>query len=244
VAAEKIFLAGASGVIGTRLSRLLSDAGYEVYGTTRVAAKARMLEEAGATPVIVDVFDADALTSRVREIRPAIVIHQLTDLPRVLDHLLMANAIAGNARIRRIGTHNLVAAGIAAGASRMIAQSIAWAYAPEPAPHTEASALDISAEGARATTIGGVVALESRVMESPPLDGIVLRYGRLYGPGTGVDAAPDAPAVHADAAAHAALLAVQRARTGIFNVAEDSDLVSTEKARRELGWSPAFRIAH
>jgi nucleoside-diphosphate-sugar epimerase len=239
----RIFVAGASGVVGIRLTRLLSDAGYDVYGTTRSAAKARMLEEAGATPAIVDVFDAAALTSQMRVIHPAIVIHQLTDLPLALDPSRMAEAVANNARIRREGTRNLVSAAVAAGAARIIAQSIAWAYATGPQPYSEESPLDTNAAGARATTVGGVVALETQVLEAPSLDGIVLRYGRFYGLGTGVDSPPDAPSVHVDAAAHAALLAVEHTRAGIFNIADDGDVISTQKARRELGWNPAFRIA-
>lgn len=239
---SRIFLAGASGVIGIRVTRLLSDAGYAVYGTTRFAARAGMLEGAGATPVIVNVFDAAALTSRMLAIRPAIVIHQLTDLPPALNPARMAESIVCNARIRSEGTRNLVAAAVAAGATRMIAQSIAWAYASGTHPHAEEDALDTSAKGARGTTIGGVIALETQVLESPSLEGIVLRYGRLYGPGTGA-ASPEVPTVHVDAAAHAALLAVQRTHQGIYNIADDNDVVSTKIARRELGWSPSFRIA-
>ena len=202
-----------------------------------------MLEEAGAIPVVIDVFDAPSLTSRMLAIRPASVIHQLTDLPPALDPSRMAEAIAGNARIRREGTRNLVAAAVAAGATRIIAQSIAWAYAPGPQPHTEESVLDTMAEGARAITVGGVIALEMQVMGSS-LEGIVLRYGRFYGLGTGVDSPPEPPAVHVDAAAHAALLAIERTHSGIFNIADDNDVVCTKKARRELGWNPAYRFSH
>jgi nucleoside-diphosphate-sugar epimerase len=238
---RRVFLAGASGVVGIRLVPMLRDAGYEVFGTTRVASKGDALRHAGATPVIVDVFDASALAEQLASIRPSIVIHQLTDLPRALDPARMAEAIAANARLRREGTRHLIDAALAAGADRVIAQSIAWAYAPLPRPATEDDPLDIDATGARAITIGGVIALERAVTQSAPLDGVVLRYGRFYGRDTGVDVAPDAPAVHVDAAAHAALLAVQHARAGIFNIAEDSPVVSSGRARRELQWDPAFR---
>lgn len=233
-----VFLAGASGVVGIRAARLLHDAGYAVYGTTRSASRSDLLRRAGAIPVVVDVFDRDALTSEMMSIRPSLVMHQLTDLSRGFD----LDAITANARIRSEGTRNLIAAARASGAERLIAQSIAWVYADGPLPHTELDRLDVDAEGARAISIGGVVALEEQVLKSPSLEGVVLRYGRFYGPGTGVDGAPNAPAVHVDAAAHAALLAVQHAVSGIFNIADDNSVVSTEKARSLLGWSPSFRV--
>lgn len=236
-----VFVAGATGVIGIRLVRLLRDAGYHVFGTTRYAAKSEALEAAGATPVIVDVYDADALLAQTMSIRPVIVVHQLTDLPRALDPSRMAGAIVANAHLRRVGTRNLVAAACAAGAQRVIAQSIAWMYTPGTLPHAESDPLDAQADGARGVSVGGVIALEQLVMGSPPLQGTVLRYGRLYGGDTGADRA-DAPAVHVDAAAHAALLAVARPLAGVFNIADDNDIVATDKARRELGWRPDFRL--
>lgn len=237
----RVFLAGATGVIGIRLVSLLRDAGYDVFGTTRFAAKAQTLVRAGATPVIVDVFDAPAVEAHMIAIGPAIVVHQLTDLHRTSEPGFSQAAIEANALIRREGTKNLVAAARAAGAARMIAQSIAWVYEAATLPHAESDPLDRHASGLRAITIAGVVELERLVMNSPPIEGTVLRYGRLYGPGTGVEATPESPAVHVDAAAYAALLAVGRARSGIFNVAELDDVVDSQRARRELGWSPSFR---
>ena len=95
----------------------------------------------------------------------------------------MQEATSRNARIRDEGTRNLVRAAIAAGARRLIAQSIAWAYAPGPEPHRETDPLDTGAEGMRGISVRGVAALENRTLNSPPLEGLVLRYGRLYGPG-------------------------------------------------------------
>jgi nucleoside-diphosphate-sugar epimerase len=238
----RVFLAGATGVIGIRAVRLLRDAGYEVFGTTRTTSKSEALCLAGAMPVVVDVFDADALHARMMSIRPSIVMHQLTDLPRAIEPARLTEVVTANARVRSEGTRNLVAAARACGATRFIAQSIAWAYAPGPTPHSERDPLDIEAQGARAITIAGVIALETQAMEAPPLEGVVLRYGRLYGPGTGVHGRADDPAVHVDAAAHAALLAIERVESGIFNIAEECALVSTESARRELGWSSSFRL--
>lgn len=241
--ARRVFLAGATGAIGRPLARLLVEAGYEVFGTTRSREKAAALAAQSVVPVVVDVFDAPALARELLAIRPATVIHQLTDLPPGLDPSRLAEALPRNARIRSEGTRNLVAATLAAGARRLVAQSIAWAYASGPRPYAEDAPLDVGAEGARGVTVRGVAALERLTLESPPLEGFVLRYGQLYGPGTGRDApAGDAP-LHVDAAAHAARLAVECAALGAFNVAEDSGFVSIARARRALDWDPAFRLA-
>lgn len=239
---RKVFLAGAGGAIGRRLVPLLLDGKYEVHGTTRSQAKADDLRALGVTPVVVDVFDAPTLSRAMAAVRAEIVIHQLTDLPRGLDPSRKTEAIARNARIRSEGTRNLVGAAIAAGARRLIAQSIAWAYAPGPEPHSEGDLLDIHAAGTRAVSVGGVAALERWVMESPPLEGIVLRYGQIYGPGTGNDVPTGSAPLHVDAAARAAFLAIESAHPGIFNIAEDNPTVSTGRARRELGWDPSFRV--
>lgn len=238
----KVFLAGAAGVIGRRLTPLLLQAGHEVYGTTRSAERAETLKAAGAHPVVVDVYDAAALARVVATIRPEIVIHQLTDIPRDLPPERAAESSARNARVRREGTPNLVAAALAAGTRRMIAQSIAWMYAPGPEPHQESDPLDTRAEGTRGVSVGGVVALESAILNASALEGIVLRYGQFYGPGTGADTPKGSAPVHVDAAASAALLAIDRAKPGIYNVAEASPYLATEKARRELDWDPAFRL--
>jgi nucleoside-diphosphate-sugar epimerase len=240
--ATRVFLAGATGVVGRRLVPLLNEAGYAVFGTTRREAKVSALKEAGVTPVVLNVFDAAATSAALLDIRPEIVIHQLTDLPPALDPAHMEEAIGRNARIRSEGTRNLVNAAIASGARRFIAQSIAWVYAPGPEPHHEGDPLDIHAEGTRAITIAGVAALEEHTLNSPPLEGVVLRYGRLYGPGTGVDGPGNDVPVHVDAAAVAALLAIDKALSGTFNIAEPNRYLSTDNARTELGWDATFRL--
>lgn len=237
----RIFLAGATGAIGIPLTRLLVRAGHQVTGTTRSSSKADGLHRLGAEPVIVDVFDREALIAAVTAARPAIVIHQLTDLPPALDPARMAEALPRNARIRREGTANLIEAALAAGAGRIIAQSIAWAYAPGPLPHGEADPLNRGAEGPGAVSVQGVIALEEAVLGAP-IDGIVLRYGRLYGPGTGTDTPPHPASVHVDAAAQAALLAIGRGTRGAYNIAEESSELSTAKASEDLGWRADFRL--
>src|SRR5574342_647421 len=153
---EKIFLAGAAGAIGKRLVPLLIDAGYSVSGTTRSQDKAGALRAAGVTPVVVDVFDRPGLLNAVRKARPAVVIHQLTDLPKTLAGPLDEEVLKANVRVREEGTRNLVDAAIAAGARRLISQSLAWVYAPGPQPHKEEDPLDRGAEGPMAISVAGV----------------------------------------------------------------------------------------
>ena len=142
--------------------------------------------------------------------------------------------------LRIEGTRNLMAAAQAAGVRRVVAQSIAFIYAPGPKPHREGDPLDESE--AQRMTVSGVVALEDSVLKTPGIDGVVLRYGRLYGPGTWFAAASGTGPLSTDAAAHAALLAVSRGAPGIYNIAEDDGALSIEKARRELGFDPGFRM--
>ena len=239
---SRIFLAGGAGAIGRRLTPLLCAAGHSVSGTTRSPDKADLLRSLGAEPIVVDVFDAQALVEAVLRAGPEVVIHQLTDLSLLHDPGKRAQALASNASIRDQGTRNLVAAALEAGARRLIAQSIAWAYAPGAKPCREEDPLDVGAGGERGASARGVASLERQVLDAPLIAGVVLRYGRLYGPGSGVEAPPPAPAVHVDAAAYAALRAVEHGAPGAFNIADESDEVSTEKAVAELGWRADFRI--
>lgn len=239
---HRIFLAGAAGAIGRRLVPLLVREGHTIFGTTRAQARAAAIEADGARPVVVDVFDADALLRAVCEAAPSVVIHQLTDLAAGFDADPEA-ARRANARLRREGTGNLVRAAVAAGATRLIAQSIAWAYAPGATPFTEEHPLDTDAAGTRGTTIaGGVVPLEAAVLGTPRLAGIVLRYGQLYGPGTWTGTPQGPSPLHVDAAAHAAFLAVERGAPGLYNIADAGGEVCIRKAMVALGWSPAFRL--
>jgi nucleoside-diphosphate-sugar epimerase len=236
----KIFCAGATGAIGRRQTPLLLAAGHTVTGMTRTPEGARLLEAAGVAAVVVDVFDADALKRVVTEARPDIVIHQLTDLPRVLDEAQLAASYPRNARIRSEGTRNLIAAAKAASARRFIVQSIAFGYAPGPEPHAETDPLNL-ADGPRLVTVRGAADMEEQVLTSG-MEAIVLRYGLLYGPGTWSEGPARKPALHVDAAAQAALLAVTRGRPGVYNIADEDGVVSIDKARRQLGFDPAFRL--
>lgn len=238
----RIFLAGASGAIGRRLVPLLLRAGHAVTGTTRSAENAKLLEGAGVTPAVLDVFDAPAIADAVRRARPEVVIHQLTDLPREFDQAQIAASYSKNARIRTEGTRNLVAAAQAASVRRFIVQSIAFAYAEGGEPHPETDPLNL-ADPARAVTVKGAADMEQQVLGCPGIGPIVLRYGLLYGPGTWTDTPSRRPGLHVDAAAHAALLAVARGDPGIYNIADEDGAVSIGKARAQLGFDPGFRLA-
>ncbi len=237
----RVLVAGASGIIGQRLVRLLAAAGHVVTGTTRSPERAAAIRAAGATPIMVNAFDAQQLGDALDAARPVVVVHQLTDLPDRLDPTSVADTLARNARVRTEGTRNLVAAAVRAGTRRLVAQSIAWAYAPGPEPHREDDALDTDAEGIRRVTIQGVVELERLVTSVPRLEGVVLRYGQLYGPGTWNTAPAGNAPVHVNAAARAAALAVARGEPGAYNIVEDGGAASNAKARARLGWEPGLR---
>lgn len=235
-----IFLAGASGAIGRQLVPLLLGAGYRVFGTTRSIDRARALEAAGAEPVVLDVFDAPAVEAAFSRASPDILIHMLTDLPRDLDPAAMVEGKIRNARIWSEGTRNLMEAARKSGTRRAIAQSLAWFYASGPEPHREEDALGTD-NRELSVVLEAVLALEQAVLATPPVEGIVLRYGLLYGPGTSSEQAQAPYSLHVQAAAQATLLAIEKGRRGVYNVVDDNALVATEKARQELGWSPAFR---
>ncbi len=191
----RIFLAGASGVIGVQLVPLLRDAGHEVVGMTRSPEKAARLRELGAEPVVCDVYDAPALTRAVTTARPEMVMHQLTDLPDTSDQI---PAFAErNGRIRTEGTRNLIGAAQAAGATRFLAQSIAW----RP-PGSEES----------------VAEHERLVLD---IGGVVLEYGVFYGPGTyGGETVPDHPRIRVEEAARRTVELLD-APPGVIVVAEE-----------------------
>jgi len=191
----RVFLAGASGVIGVRLLPLLVGQGHVVAAMTRTPGKAEQLRQLGGEPVVCDVFDAERLTEAVTRFRPDAVMHQLTDLPDRLGEL--EEHAARNDRIRSEGTRNLIAAARAAAADRFVAQSIAWR---SPGPR------------------GAVVDQhERRVLE---IGGVVARYGRLYGPGTYYeDTLPPQPRVQIDEAVRATPPLLE-APSGIVTIVE------------------------
>lgn len=229
----RVFLAGATGAIGRRLVPLLKAAGATVIGTTRSIEKTPALRRAGVEPVVLDAFDADAVQRAVQEARPDFVIHQLTDLPAAFDAGAMEEARPRNARLRAVATPILMQAARAAGVRRAVVQSICFAYAGGTPPHREADPV----------AAAGVVEMEAAALNTPPVEGVVLRYGRLWGPGTWAASATGLAApLHVDAAAHAAWLALTRGEPGIYNIAQDDGAVDTSKAAMQLGFDPSFRL--
>jgi nucleoside-diphosphate-sugar epimerase len=191
----RVFLAGASGVIGRRLVPLLVADGHEVAGMTRSPGNAGPLRELGAEPVVVDVYDAEALRDAVVAFDADLVMHQLTDLPDEASRI--PEMAAPNSRIRLEGTRNLLAAAEAAGASRFLAQSIAWELPP--------------GRGA------AIAEFESMVLDA---EGVVLRYGQFHGPGTYHEDEPPAhPRLHVDEAARRTVELLD-APSGVVTVAE------------------------
>ena len=233
----RIFLAGASGAIGRPLTAMLVAAGHEVTGTTLSAEGAATITAAGARAVIVDVFDAADLHVAVVASRPEVVIHQVTSLTLKPGEELSDEQLARNAEVREVGTSNLIEAAVAAGAQRVVAQSIAWLYLPGPEPHIETESIVPADPRTTDRTRRGVIELERLVTTDPRLEGVVLRYGRLYGPGTWAATPPEPPTVHVDAAARAAALAVDHGEPGVYNIVDDGP-VSNARARRLLGWLP------
>lgn len=184
-------------MIGVRLVPLLVQAGHVVAGMTRSAARVPMLTALGAEPVVCDVYDAHALTRAVAAFSPDILLHQLTDLPD--DSRLIREHAGANARIRREGTQNLIAAARAAGATHLLAQSVAW---------------DLPGDAGAATAD-----LERAVLA---FGGVVLRYGQFYGEGTyHADARPDPPRIQIDEAARRTLELLHHP-SGILIVADDN----------------------
>jgi nucleoside-diphosphate-sugar epimerase len=188
----RVFVAGASGVIGVRLVPLLVAAGHVVAGMSRSPQKTETLRALGAEPVVCDAFEAEALRAVVVGFRPEAVVDELTDLPDT-----PAAINDRNARMRRLGTRNLLAAARAAGASRFIAQSVAWQLPGDAG--------------------AAVSELERLVLAA---GGVVLRYGRLYGPGTYYESeTPAPPRVHVDEAARRTVVALDAA-SGIVEVSD------------------------
>ena len=191
----RIFVAGATGVIGVRLVPLLVQAGHEVAGLTRSVEKTETLLAQGAEPVVCDVFDAEPLRDGVVSFQPEVVIHELTALPDDPQRIPEMNA--ANARIRREGTRNLLAAAHAAQVGRFLAQSVAW-----PLPGDSGKA---------------VAYLEQTVLAA---GGVVLRYGQFYGPGTYYESDPPTlPRIHIDEAARRTVDALD-APSGIIEIVE------------------------
>jgi nucleoside-diphosphate-sugar epimerase len=238
----RIFVAGATGAVGRPLIGALISAGHSVTGLTRTAAKADPIRRTGAEPVVADGLDAEAVREAVASAKPDVVIREMTDLRDATDLRHFDRAFANSNALRTRGTDNLLAAAREAGVKRFIAQSFCgWAFARAGGSvKTEADELDPNPPEELRRTLEAIRYLEATVTGSSSPEGIVLRYGAFYGPGTGVfdrsmldqirhrrvpligDGAGWWSFVHVDDAAAATVRAVERGKAGnIYNIVDD-----------------------
>ena len=235
----KVFVAGASGAIGRRLVPRLVEAGHEVTGMTRREQSAERIRSSGASAVVCDAFDGPALRRALAEATPEVVVHQLTALPEDFD--IRKIDYGPTNRLRTEGTRNLIEASTAAGVRRMVAQSISFLIAPEgDAVQGEDARVFTDAPAPFDSGVRAALDMEGQVTGTPGLEGLVLRYGFFYGPGTyyarkGYIAEETRkrryPIVgrgtgvfsfcHVDDAASATVAAVERGAPGIYNVCDD-----------------------
>ena len=180
----RVFVAGATGVIGRPLVRQLREAGHDVVGTTRSPQRAETLRALGVKPMVLDVRDTDALRATVMEAEPDVVINQLTSLPDKINYRKPAETFGANNELR--GTVGPALAGIAAeaGTRRLITQSVCFFYAStgKRAHSEDDPLLELPPEAPMSRGITAAAALERSTLETPGLEGVVLRYGYLYGP--------------------------------------------------------------
>jgi nucleoside-diphosphate-sugar epimerase len=233
----RVFVAGGNGALGKPLLPLLVADRHAVVASTRKADAAPAIEESGARASVVDVFDAGALAEELARLRPEVIVHLVTDLSYPAGESLTDEQLARTAHVREIGTHNLVAGAVAVGTRRLVAASICWLYTSGTEPHDEDDSIE-PVDGAATPVRRGVISLERQILTDDRFDGVVLRFGRLYGPGTWAETADTPPTVHVDDAARALATAVERGMPGAYNIAEDGGPVRIDKARRELGWEP------
>jgi nucleoside-diphosphate-sugar epimerase len=250
----RVFLAGATGVIGRRLLPMLLAEGHHVTGMTRTPEKLEALRAQGAEGILADALDEAAVRDAVKAARPDAVIHQLTSLPARIDPRKIERDFALNDRLRSEGTRHLVSAAQAAGAGRIVAQSIAFVY-DRGAPgtvHREPDPLLAHPAKSFARTLQAIKDLEATVLGA---EGVVLRYGYFYGPGSAISrrgsigqdiARRRMPIVgggagvwsfiHVDDAARATVAALTRGASGAYNVVDDEPAPVSE-------WLPALAEA-
>ncbi|ASC69909.1 NAD(P)-dependent oxidoreductase [Halomicronema hongdechloris C2206] len=248
----RVFVAGATGAIGRPLVAQLMQAGYDVFGMTRSQERAQAVGDQGATPIVLNIFEAEAVDQILKRLRPDVVIEELTSLPQTYTRQAMQAAAATDARTRQQGGRYLQNAAAAAGVRRYIIQSCGFWYAPGDGLASEETPLAFVGPPAIATGTRLYANLEQRVLAADTLEGIALRYGFFYGPGTWY--APDGNMaqqvrqqqfpivgdgagvwswIHVDDAAAATVAAVERGAPGIYTIVDD-----TPMALRD--WLPAY----
>ena len=249
-------MAGATGAIGRQLVPSLVADGHEVVGMAHSGGKLDAIRAMGAEAVVADALDSGAVEAAVAQVEPEVVVHEMTAIPARADPRRFAEEFEATNLLRRIGTHNLVAAAVAAGARRVVAQSIAQAYKPVGGwIKTEADPLYEGAPPVFRDIFDAIIELEATVLGADSIEGLVLRYGNFYGPGTRFAAdGPDAelvrqqrfpiagggPAywsfVHVHDAAAATVRAVQHGDPGIYNIVDDEPAPIAE-------WLPVYTRA-
>ena len=249
----RVFVAGATGAIGKQLVPRLVAAGHEVHGMTRSESKRAMLSELGAVPVVADALDPDQVAEAVARARPDVIVHQLTAIPEALDMRHPDRAFELTNRLRTEGTDHLLSAGQAVGVRRFVAQSNIAAYALTGATvKSEEDPFDPSPARPMRANVAAIRHLEEAVLGADWTEGVVLRYGWFYGPGTSMAPGQESyelvrkrkfPVVgdgggvwsfiHIADAADATVAAVERGGSGVYNVVDDDPAPVAE-------WLPAL----
>ncbi len=256
----KVFVAGATGALGKQLIPHLVANGHEVTGMTRSESKRDLIAGLGATPVVADALDPDAVGQAVSEAAPDAIVHQLTALSEEVGNIRnIDRTFAATNRLRREGTDHLLSAARAVGSRRFVAQSFGgWPYAREGGPvKTEEDALDPDPPKTIRETLAAIRYLEAAVVGAEPIEGIALRYGGFYGPGTSLGLDPVGEQVeavqrrrfpivgsgegmlsfiHIEDAAMATIAALESGRRGVYNVVDDEPAPARE-------WLPALAEA-
>ena len=263
----RVLVAGAAGALGRQLVPRLVEAGHEVAGLTRSPSKHDLLLDLGAEPLIADALDADAVADAVAHAEPDVIVHELTALSGSMDLRHFDRDFAITNRLRTEATDHLLAAGRAVGIRRFVAQSYAgWPFARRGGPvKTEEDPLDPAPVDAMRSTLDAIRYLEDAVTGASWTEGIVLRYGGFYGPGTSLgpdggehvemirgrkfpivgDGAGVWSFVHIEDAADATVAAVEHGRRGIYNVVDDEPAPVAEwlpAIARALGAKPPRRV--
>jgi nucleoside-diphosphate-sugar epimerase len=264
----KVFVAGATGALGKTLLPQLVAAGHEVVGMTRTDSKQDLVRSLGARPAVADALDPDAVARAVAEAEPEVIVHQLTALSASLDMRHIERDFAETNRLRTEGTDHLLAAGRAIGVRRFIAQSYAgWPFARTGGPvKSESDPLDPTPPDQLRAMLEAIRHLEKAVTGAGWTEGIVLRYGGFYGPGTSFSLDPEGAHValirkrrfpvvgdgsgvwsfiHIEDAAAATVAAIERGRRGVYNVVDDDPAPVAEwlpGAARARGAKPPRRL--
>jgi nucleoside-diphosphate-sugar epimerase len=261
----RVFVAGATGAIGQQLVPRLVAAGHEVHGMTRSESKQAMLDELGAVPVVADALDPDQVAQAVGEATPDAIVHELTAIGSVdLRHFDRDFALTN--RLRTEGTDHLLSAGQAVGVRRFVAQSYgAWFYVRTGGPvKSEEDPLDPTLAREMRETLAAIRHLEEAVLDARWTEGIVLRYGAFYGPGTSLapggeqleivrkrkfpligDGGGVWSFIHIADAAEATVAAIERGHRGVYNVVDDDPAPVAEwlpAMAQELGAKKPMRV--